>query len=47
LREARQVVDAHTSGRASTEDLRKALIHYRALFDELIGGKHEEFKRVS
>jgi hypothetical protein len=27
----------HAEGRASTEDLRQAMIHYRALFDELVG----------
>ena len=26
-----------TNGQASTEDLRQALIHYRTLFDELVG----------
>ena len=27
----------HSEGKASTEDLRQALIHYRKLFDELVG----------
>ena len=27
----------HSQGRATTEDLRKAMLHYRALFDELVG----------
>lgn len=27
----------HKQGKASTEDLRQALIHYRELFDELVG----------
>lgn len=27
----------HQRGQASTEDLRQAMIHYRALFDELVG----------
>ena len=26
----------HAQGKASTEDLRQAMIHYRALFDELV-----------
>lgn len=30
-----------TPGSASTEDLRQAMLHYRALFDELTGGAHE------
>ena len=29
---------AHERGEASTEDLRQAMVHYRALFDELLGG---------
>ena len=28
---------AHDRGEASTEDLRRAMVHYRALFDELLG----------
>jgi hypothetical protein len=31
----------------TTEELRKAFVHYRALFDELLGGEHEELKRAS
>jgi hypothetical protein len=27
----------HASGQATTEDLRQAMIHYRTLFDELVG----------
>ncbi len=27
----------HEEGKASTEDLRNAMVHYRALFDELLG----------
>lgn len=27
------------AGSASTEDLRQAMVHYRALFDELLGGR--------
>jgi hypothetical protein len=26
-----------TQGKASTEDLRQAMIHYRTLFEELVG----------
>jgi hypothetical protein len=26
----------HASGQATTEDLRRAMIHYRTLFDELV-----------
>jgi hypothetical protein len=29
-------------GDAGTEDLRQAMVHFRALFDELLGGDHRE-----
>lgn len=35
-RTAREIVLRHKTGQASTEDLRKALVCYRALFDELL-----------
>jgi hypothetical protein len=35
-REGHKVMDG-TPGNASTEDLRQAMLHYRALFDELLG----------
>ncbi len=35
-RAARDIAIRDKNGQASTEDLRKALIHYRALFDELL-----------
>ena len=35
-RAARQLADRHQRGEASTEDLRKALVYYRALFEELL-----------
>jgi hypothetical protein len=34
-------------GEASTEELRNAFLHYRALFDEILGGHDEELKRAS
>jgi hypothetical protein len=37
-RAAHTVWAANERGEASTEDLRQALVHYRALFDELLGG---------
>jgi hypothetical protein len=37
-RVAHGVWAANERGEASTEDLRQALVHYRALFDELLGG---------
>ncbi|HEX5284559.1 MAG TPA: hypothetical protein VFW30_10595 [Bryocella sp.] len=36
-RSAREIAVRHTGGRASTEDLRQAMVYYRSLFDELLG----------
>ena len=36
-RAAREIADNHAAGRASTEDLRQAMVHCRALFSELLG----------
>lgn len=36
-RSARDIFVRHTGGRASTEDLRQAMVYYRSLFDELLG----------
>ena len=33
---AHNVALAHRRGEANTEDMRQAMIHYRALFDELV-----------
>lgn len=36
---------AHGRGEASTEDLRQAMVHYRALFDDLLGSeRHSEVR---
>ena len=35
-RSAHKIAVRQTSGQASTEDLRQAMIHYRTLFDELV-----------
>ena len=45
-RSAHAIADRLRHGEASTEDLRKAMIHYRALFDEMVlatpfGGQRE------
>ncbi len=42
-RAAREIVVRHKRGDASTEDLRRALVYYRALFDELL--EVQEVKR--
>ena len=35
-RSAREVAQRHAQGQSSTEDLRRAMVHYRSLFDELL-----------
>jgi len=47
FREANEVVGRHHRGDASTEDLRRAFVNFRALFDEMLGGQDEKLKRVS
>jgi hypothetical protein len=37
-RAAREIVSRQASHEASTEDLRQALVHYRALFSDLLNG---------
>jgi len=41
-RTAHDIKSRHDESRASTEDLRKAMVHYRSLFEELLGkdGEH-------
>jgi hypothetical protein len=47
-REARAIVARHREGNATTEEMRRAMVHYRKIFDELLEeGRHEEFKRAS
>ena len=36
-RTAHEIVLRHGRGQSSTEDLRKAMVHFRSLFDELLG----------
>lgn len=38
-REAHEIYQRHQQGRATTEDLRQALVHYRALFADLLGAE--------
>ena len=42
LRSARQISQSAVAGNAGTEDLRQALIHYRALFGELLGDERAD-----
>jgi len=36
-RAARSIAEAHARGKATTEDLRQAMVHYRALYADLLG----------
>ena len=40
-RAAQRIVSLDQRGEASTEDLRKAVVHFRALFDELLGSARD------
>lgn len=44
-REAHEISQRHERGDASTEDLRNAMVHYRALFEDLLGDRHEGGRR--
>lgn len=47
-RAAREIAVQHSAGRATTEDLRQAMVHYRALFRDLLEsdtGPHPEVHR--
>jgi hypothetical protein len=46
-RAAREIVVRHGKGQASTEDLRKAMVHFRSLFDELLGKSGATHKEVA
>lgn len=45
-RAAHDIALRHSRGEASTEELRKAMIHYRSLFDELLGDSLPERKEA-
>jgi hypothetical protein len=46
-RGAHDIVVRHSKGQASTEDLRKAMVHFRSLFDELLGKPGVAHKEVA
>jgi hypothetical protein len=46
-RSGRDIIVRHGRGEASTEDLRKAMVHFRALFDELVGAHRGDARRAS
>lgn len=41
-RAAREIAGLHSAGKANTEDLRQAMVHYRALFSDLLETADEE-----
>lgn len=43
-RAARDIVEDRARGRAGTEDLRQAMVHYRALFTDLLGAEAVEHR---
>jgi hypothetical protein len=45
-RAAHRISSDATDGRASTEDLRQAMVHFRALFDELLGKQDRQTTRA-
>ena len=46
-RAGRDIVERHERGAASTEDLRQAMVHFRALFDELVAAHRRSVRRAS
>jgi hypothetical protein len=46
-RAAHGIATAHERGKASTEDLRQAMVHYRALFSELLEAREPERAETS
>lgn len=45
-RAAHAIALRHSSGHASTEDLRQAMVHYRALFQELLDERQPQRERI-
>jgi hypothetical protein len=45
-RAARRIATASEAGQASTEDLRQAMVHYHALFEELLAAPEPERKEL-
>jgi hypothetical protein len=46
-RAAHEIVLRHAKGQSTTEDLRRAMVHFRSLFDELLGVKAATHKEVA
>ena len=47
FRQTHELFIKSQSGNASTEELRKAFVHFRSLFDEMLATHDEQLKRVS
>ena len=45
-RAAHEIALRHARGQASTEDMRKAMVHYRSLFEELLNDSLLERKEA-
>jgi hypothetical protein len=45
-RDAHEIAERHARNTASTEDLRQALVHYRALFEDLLEVREPERRRA-
>ncbi|GAC1633995.1 MAG: hypothetical protein NVS4B2_20250 [Chloroflexota bacterium] len=46
-RAAHRIALLQQEGQANTEDLRQAMVHYRALFRDLLDGSHEDAARAN
>jgi hypothetical protein len=46
-RAGREIVARHAHGQAGTEDLRQAMVHFRALFTELVEDRPDATRRAS
>ena len=46
-RSGREIVARHERSEATTEDLRQAMVHFRALFDELVTTDRNVSRRAS
>jgi hypothetical protein len=46
-RQVHEIMEQHRRSPVSTDRLRTAFLHYRNLFDDLIGGNDEKLRRVS
>jgi hypothetical protein len=45
-RDARVIAERHSRQAASTEDLRQAIVHYRALFEDLLDAREPQRRRA-